>query len=70
MSLYEQLGGQPNMQEELNSIKSNPVSYLKAKGFNVPEQMNNAEQITRYLLQSGQIGNSRLQSVMRMFTHR
>ena len=54
MSLYEQLGSQPNMQDELNSIKSDPVSYLKAKGFNVPEQMNNAEQITRYLLQSGQ----------------
>lgn len=70
MSLYEQLGGQPNMQDELNSIKSDPVSYLKAKGFNVPEQMNNAEQITRYLLQSGQIGNNKLQAVMRMFSHR
>lgn len=67
MSLYEQLGGQPNMQEELSQLKASPASYLKAKGFNVPEQMSDAQQITKYLLQTGQIGNSRLQSVMRMF---
>lgn len=55
------------MQRDVGQIKANPESFLKERGFNIPEGMNDAQQITKYLLQTGQIGNSRLQTVMKMF---
>ena len=80
MGLFDQLGGQQNspqqmdprqmqqqMQRDVDQIKANPGPFLKERGFNIPEGMTDAQQITRYLLQTGQIGNSRLQSVMKMF---
>lgn len=54
------------MQQEIQQIKSGPVKYLKAHGFNVPDSMTDAGQITQYLLQSGQVGNARYQQVMRL----
>ncbi len=80
MGLFDQLGGKQNspqqmdprqmqqqMQRDVDQIKANPESFLKERGFDIPEGMTDAQQITRYLLQTGQIGNSRLQSVMKMF---
>ena len=52
------------MQKDVGDIKANPGSYLKAKGYNVPDGMKDAKQITQYLLQTGQIGTPRLQQVM------
>jgi len=69
MSLFDQLG-QPNMQQSVNSLKANPSAFLKSKGFNVPDGMTDPQTITRYLLQSGQIANNRLQSIMQMFNRR
>lgn len=71
MSMFENLGRQnqptqADMQKEIGSIKSNPGSYLKGKGFNIPSGMTDPKQITQYLLQSGQVGSGRLQQVMRM----
>lgn len=57
---------QQNMNAELGNIKSNPGAYLKSRGFNIPEGMNDPRQITQYLLRTGQVGNGRLQQVMRM----
>jgi hypothetical protein len=70
MGIFDSLGGQQqpqmNMQQELGNIKSNPGSYLKGRGFNIPDGMTDAKQITQYLLQTGQVGGNRLQQVMRM----
>jgi len=72
MSFFDNLGTQrpqqtaPDMRNEIGSIKANPGSYLKAKGYNIPSGMNDPKQITQYLLQSGQVGGGRLQQVMRM----
>ena len=52
------------MQKDVGDIKANPGSYLKAKGYSVPEGMTDAKQITQYLLHTGQIGTPRLQQVM------
>lgn len=57
---------QQQMQQEIQQIKAGPGKYLKARGFNVPDGMTDAGQITQYLLQSGQIGGGRYQQVMRM----
>lgn len=77
--LFQQFGGavqpmqqpdrqmsQSDMRREVDSIKSNPVSYLRQRGFNIPDGMTDARQITQYMLQNGMIGSGRLQQVMRM----
>lgn len=69
MGIFDSLGGQQpqmDMRQELGSIKSNPGSYLKGRGFNIPDGMTDARQITQYLLQTGQVGRNQLQQVMRM----
>lgn len=70
MGIFDSLGGQQqpqmDMQQELGNIKSNPGPYLKGHGFNIPDGMTDAKQITQYLLQTGQVGGNRLQQVMRM----
>lgn len=57
---------QQAMQQEIGKISAHPSDYLKEKGFNIPPEMTDARQITQYLLQTGQIGNQRLQQVMQM----
>ena len=68
-SAPKQAQGNPmqGMQQEVGQLKAHPCASLKNRGFNIPDGMTDAEQITRYLLQTGQIGNSRLQAVMKMF---
>ena len=80
MSLFDKLGGparppqqmdprqmQQQMQQDVSDIKTHPASFLKARGMNIPDGMTDAQQITQYLLRTGQIGAPRLQQVMRMF---
>lgn len=77
MGLFDQLGRQPQqqmdprqmqqqMQQEVGQIKAHPGAYLKQHGFNIPDGMTDAKQITQYLLQTGQIGTPRLQQVVSM----
>ena len=80
MGLFDQLGMQSQqgqqmdprqmqqqMQQEVGQIKAHPGTYLKGKGYNIPDGMTDAKQITQYLLQTGQIGTPRLQQVLSMF---
>lgn len=57
---------QQAMRQEIGKISAHPSDYLRERGFNVPADMTDARQITQYLLQTGQIGNQRLQQVMQM----
>lgn len=80
MGLFDQLGRQPvqqgqqmdprqmqhQMQQEVGQIKAHPGTYLKQHGYNIPDGMTDAKQITQYLLQTGQIGTPRLQQVVSM----
>ena len=70
MGIFDSIGDQQqpqvDMRQEIGNIKANPGSYLKGRGFNIPDGMSDPKQITQYLLQSGQVGGSRLQQVMRM----
>lgn len=71
MSLFDSLGKQvtpqaPNPQHLLQQLRNNPVSTLKQAGLNIPSGMSDPGQIINYLLQSGQVNNSRLQMAQRM----
>lgn len=81
MGIFDQLGRQGQkqatqgmnpaqmrqaMQQEVGKISAHPGDYLKEKGFTIPDGMTDAGQITQYLLQTGQIGNQRLQQVMQI----
>lgn len=62
----QQIDPRQAMQQEIGQIKAHPGDYLKGKGFNIPDGMTDAGQITQYLLQSGQVGGPRYQQVMRL----
>ena len=55
-----------NPMQALQQIKSNPVAVLRQRGLNVPDGMNNPQQIVQHLLNSGQITNNKLQMAMQM----
>ena len=77
MGLFDRLGGNgqsaqghpvtpQEMRTKMGRIQQNPASYLKQRGFSIPSGMSDPKQITQHLLQTGQVGNPRLQMVMRM----
>ena len=49
-----------NMQNALAQLKANPAAILRQAGLNVPDGMNNPQQIVNHLLQSGQVNQNRL----------
>lgn len=64
--MFDQLGKQTQQMNPVQQIKNNPFSYLQSKGFNIPQNMNNPQAIMNYLLQSGQIGNQKMQMAQQM----
>lgn len=76
MSIFEKLHqqgqqqprqiSQEEMRTEIGRIQADPGAYLQQRGFTIPQGMTDPRQITQHLLQSGQVGQSRLQQVMRM----
>lgn len=72
--LFDALGQrpQPTQQMPLQEIKSNPAAYLKKMGYNMPAgvDIRNPQSIISGLVQTGQIGNGRVQQIMRMLSRR
>ena len=75
MSIFEKLHQQGQQQKQINQddmrteigrIQADPGAYLQQRGFTIPQGMTDPRQITQHLLQSGQVGQGRLQQVMRM----
>ena len=67
MSLFDMTGGQrQNPMQMMQQLRSNPAATLKQAGMNIPDGMNDPQQIVNHLLQSGQINNARLQAAQRM----
>ena len=66
--LYESLKPSAPMApaQYLAQIKSNPVAFIRQAGFNIPDGINNPQQMIGYLLQSGQIPQSRLAQAQQM----
>lgn len=71
MSIYDQLGNKPtamNPMQMLSQIKQNPAAVLKQAGLNIPQGMNNPQQIIQHLLQTGQVPQNRYQQAMQMMS--
>lgn len=70
MGIFDRLGqnqvSPQDMRTEMGRIQQNPASYLKQRGFDIPSGMTDPKQITQHLLRTGQVGNQRLQMVMKM----
>lgn len=70
-SLFNSLGGNSNREQmdpmqAVNQLKSNPSEFLKSRGFNIPDGVNDSDpsSIINGLIRSGQVGNGRFQQVM------
>jgi hypothetical protein len=55
-----------NPMQMIQQLRSNPVGFLKNAGYNIPDGMNNPQDIVNHLMQSGQINNQRLQMAQKM----
>lgn len=54
-----------NIFQMVSQFKSNPMSLLMRR-FNIPQNMNNPQDIVQHLLDSGQISQAQLNNAMRM----
>ena len=81
MGLFDQLRRQPSQptqqqmdprqaqqafQNDLASLKADPIAYAKAHGKNIPDGMTDPNQMAQYLLKSTQVNNPRYQMAMRL----
>lgn len=55
-----------NPMQFLGDFMKNPVSALRQAGFNVPDGMNNPQQIVNHLISNGQLSNGRLAQIQNM----
>lgn len=63
--LYQQFQPQNNFLTTLNQFKQNPVAMLSRK-YNIPQNMNDPNQILQHLLNSGQVTQEQVNRVMQM----
>ena len=68
MSIFDALGGQMQMNpmQMMMQLRNNPAAVLKQRGLNVPDGMNDPQQIVQHLISSGQVSNNALQAAMQM----
>lgn len=63
--LYQQFQPQNNFLTALNQFKQNPMAMLSRK-YNIPQNMNDPNQILQHLLNSGQVTQEQVNRVMQM----
>ena len=63
--LYQQFQPQNNFLITLNQFKQNPMAMLSRK-YNIPQDMNDPNQIVQHLLNSGQVTQEQVNRVMQM----
>lgn len=51
--------GITNPLQMLNALRNDPVGILRSCGMNIPDGMNNPQEIINHLLQSGQVPQTR-----------
>lgn len=55
-----------NMLGMLNGLMNNPIQFLNQKGFNIPQNLNDPQQIIQHLLNSGQISQDQVNQAVQM----
>ena len=63
--LYQQFQPQNNFVTMLNQFKQNPMAMLSRR-YNIPQNMNDPNQILQHLLNSGQVSQEQVNRVMQM----
>lgn len=53
--LFNALGGGLNPMAMLSQLKSNPLGFLRQKGFNIPDNISDPNAIIQHLMNTGQI---------------
>ena len=56
--------GYNNPMQMLAALKNDPSAVLRARGLNVPNGMNNPQEIIQHLLTSGQVPHGRYQQLL------
>lgn len=57
------LGGIINL---FTSLTSNPLSFLTQNGFNIPQNMNDPQQMVQHMLNSGQVSQDVVNKAMQL----
>ena len=74
MCLFDSLGSKPqqpmNPMQRLQALKQNPSDVLKQAGLDIPQGMNNPQQIIQHLIQSGQVPQNRYAKVLQILGRR
>ena len=63
--LFNALNGN-NPMVMLQQLKANPINFLKQRGFNIPENLNDPNAIIQHLMNSGQINQSQYNQARQM----
>ncbi len=63
---FNALGGGMNPMALMAQLKQNPLGVLKQYGFNVPDSLNNPNDITQFLMNSGQISQEQYNKAREM----
>lgn len=63
--LYQQFQPQNNFVSMLNQFKQNPMAML-SKRYNIPQDMNDPNQILQHLLNTNQVSQAQVNKVMQM----
>ena len=63
--LYQQFQPQNNFLTMVNQFKQNPIAMLSRK-YNIPQDMNDPDQILQHLLNTNQISQAQVNRVMQM----
>ena len=67
MSIYDRLNSQPNMQDMMRQIPSDPMGMARQAGYQIPENLaGNPQAMVQHLMQTGQVGGQKLQQAMQM----
>jgi hypothetical protein len=66
MSLFDRMG-QGTQQNQMQSIKNNPIEEGRKAGYNIPENLaGNPQAMVMHLIQSGQVGGPMMQRILPM----
>lgn len=57
---------QANPMQLLQQLRQNPMLFLRQAGYNVPENLNDPNQIIQHLMNSGQITQQRYEQARQM----
>lgn len=55
-----------NPMQMIQQLKANPIQFLQRAGFNVPNNLNDPNQIIQHLMNSGQISQQRYEQARQL----